>query len=143
LLQERAYKYQRVFQDRRIALSIDALIATLVLISNIILLGIAISGLTYDEFKEVLYKGTGVIQEGSCDAVRRSGNILHVAINILSTLLLGASNFTMQCLVAPTRRDIDKAHSEGKWLDIGVPSIKNLPYIPRVRKWMWDTTWNK
>jgi len=51
--------------------------------------------------------------ESDYSAVRKSSNILHVAINILLIVLLGAPNFTMQCLIAPTRRDINKAHSKG------------------------------
>ncbi len=38
----------------------------------------------------------------------------------------GASNYTMQCLCSPTRSEVDFAHSQGRYLDIGLPSIKNL-----------------
>ncbi|KAF2621786.1 hypothetical protein BU25DRAFT_495505 [Macroventuria anomochaeta] len=40
----------------------------------------------------------------------------------------------MQCLGAPTRPLIDRAHQEGTWLDIGVQSFKNL---------RWTLNWNK
>ena len=62
---------------------------------------------------------------------------LHMVINILSTSLLGASNYSMQCLSAPTRRDIDKAHSKRTWLDIGIPSYRNLAGISRLRLGLW------
>ncbi|KAH7310596.1 hypothetical protein B0I35DRAFT_412089 [Stachybotrys elegans] len=60
-----------------------------------------------------------------------------LAINIMSTLLLGASNNCAQLLSAPTRQDIDKAHSRGRWLDIGVGSVRNLRYIPVWRGFLW------
>lgn len=56
-----------------------------------------------------------------------------LAINILGTLLLGASNNCAQLLSAPTRKDIDDAHSRGKWLDIGTPSVRNIPILGRLR----------
>lgn len=57
--------------------------------------------------------------------------------NVLSTLLLGASNYTMQCLASPTREEVDRAHSQNRWLDIGVPSIRNLTRISSHRKVLW------
>lgn len=41
-------------------------------------------------------------------------------------MLLGASNYTMQVLCAPTRAEVDQAHAKGDWLDIGVPSFRNI-----------------
>ncbi|OQE20015.1 hypothetical protein PENSTE_c014G02902 [Penicillium steckii] len=48
--------------------------------------------------------------EGSCESAHRASVGFHWLINTLSTILLGASNFGMQCLVAPTRADLDRAH---------------------------------
>lgn len=62
---------------------------------------------------------------------------LHFAINVLSTLLLGASNYTMQCLTSPTREEIDRAHSRHVWLDIGIPSVRNLRNVARYRINLW------
>ena len=62
---------------------------------------------------------------------------LHVGLNIFGTALIGASNYNMQCLSFPTRDEIDLAHSRGTWLDIGVPSIRNLRYIPWKRIMLW------
>ncbi|MCJ1431301.1 hypothetical protein MMC27_000652 [Xylographa pallens] len=62
---------------------------------------------------------------------------LHLAINILSTLLLGAGNYTMQCLSAPTRAEVDQAHRQGLWLDIGVPSVRNIFRIGKGRVILW------
>ncbi len=68
----------------------------------------------------------GTIYEGGCSTVRHADSWLHIAINAMGTLLLGASNYTMQCLSSRTRSEVDFAHSMGRCLDIGLPSIKNL-----------------
>lgn len=81
--------------------------------------------------------GFGTIQRGNCDQTKKLSLWLHLAINFLSTLLLSASNYTMQCLSSPTRQDIDKAHAQNKWLDIGVPSVRNLKRIGRKRIIIW------
>ena len=81
--------------------------------------------------------GIGTIHEGSCKTTRRLSLWLHLIINVLSTLLLGASNFTMQCLASPTREEVDRAHRQNRWLDIGVPSIRNLNSISPHRKTLW------
>lgn len=78
--------------------------------------------------------GVGIVYSGGeRDASRISGG-LHVIINILSTLLRGASNLCMQLCVAPTRKVIDVAQSDHTWLHIGVPSLRNLKWIAPRRK---------
>ena len=73
------------------------------------------------------------LYQGDCSEAERISTGLHVIINLLSTLLLGASNLCMQLLAAPTRSEIDRAHSRFIWLDIGVPSLRNLRHIGRER----------
>jgi hypothetical protein len=88
----------------------------------------------------VRYKGTRAVvpvYEGDCDWVKNVDTGLHILINILSTALLGASNLCMQLLAAPTREEIDEAHRRNKWLDIGVPSFRNLLRIKRQRVVIW------
>jgi hypothetical protein len=70
--------------------------------------------------------GVGVLYEASCEATKRANIGVHLVINILSSALLGASNYCMQCLSAPTRSEVDKAHNTGNWLDIGIPSLRNV-----------------
>jgi hypothetical protein len=43
----------------------------------------------------------------------------------------------MQRLVAPTRKEIDDAHAKRKWLDIGIPSVRNLTLINKTRVFLW------
>lgn len=81
--------------------------------------------------------GLGTIHEGACIKTKNLATWLHLAINVLGTLLLGASNYAMQCLSSPSHEEIDKAHKKGIWLDIGVPSMRNLRHISRSRFVMW------
>lgn len=81
--------------------------------------------------------GIGTIHVGPCAPIKHIGLWIHIAINVLSTLLLGASNYCMQCLCSPTRSEVDKAHSESTWLDIGIQSMRNLGKIKKTRAWLW------
>lgn len=78
------------------------------------------------------------IRKGSCQKVERIALVIHAVINVVSTLLLGASNYCMQCLSAPTREDVNKAHQGGSWLDIGVISLKNLRFIRPIKLVFWS-----
>ncbi|KAM7218252.1 hypothetical protein V8F06_006315 [Rhypophila decipiens] len=46
-------------------------------------------------------------------------------------------NFAMQTWTAPTRSDIDIAHSRGETVDVGVPSLYNMTRIRSVRLILW------
>ncbi|KAJ7810106.1 hypothetical protein B0H14DRAFT_3758020 [Mycena olivaceomarginata] len=65
--------------------------------------------------------------------IARISTAIHVVLNVLSGILLGAGNYCMQLLVSPTRHEVDIAHARGAALDIGVPSVTNLPHIDRKR----------
>ena len=81
--------------------------------------------------------GITVIYKGDCGTVSRWDTALHLLINVLGTLLLGASNFTMQCLSAPTRSEVDVAHKKGISLDIGISSFRNLRHVNRTKAALW------
>lgn len=81
--------------------------------------------------------GIGTLHSGSCTRSSNFGFWIHLLINILSTTLLGASNYTMQCLNSPSRAEIDKAHREGTWLDVGLPSVSNIWKILGYRRVLW------
>jgi hypothetical protein len=87
---------------------------------------------TYDT-----HQGSATIICGSCTAVRNANTGIHAALNVLSTLVLGASTYAMQGLTAPTRLDVDAAHARGKWVEIGTSSVRNLFYVRRRNVWIW------
>jgi hypothetical protein len=71
---------------------------------------------------------------GSCSTANRLNTAVHLLINILSTVLLAASNFCMQLLIAPTRNQINRAHRKRQWLDIGIPSLRNFRHVSRTHQ---------
>lgn len=77
------------------------------------------------------------LYRGSCRITNGWTTGMHLVINVLSTALLAASNYSMQCLSAPSRADIDRAHSKRTWLDIGVFSARNLWAMDVKRKILW------
>jgi hypothetical protein len=81
--------------------------------------------------------GVGTLYEGNCDIVNSWSLWLHILINVLSSALLGASNYTMQILSAPTRRECDRAHANNDWVDIGIISLRNLTRIGWKRSAAW------
>jgi hypothetical protein len=72
-----------------------------------------------------------------CREVSKINSGLHIIINLLGTVLLASSNYCMQCLSAPTREEVDRAHAKSVWLDIGTSSLRNLKYIDKRRVAIW------
>ncbi|KAI0868376.1 hypothetical protein GGS24DRAFT_513528 [Hypoxylon argillaceum] len=98
--------------------------------------------------------------EGSCKQKSASylNFFLHLLINIVSTLVVSrkvkfifitspmclpdllnfaSSNFFMQILNAPTRDEIDAAHQQGTWLEIGVSSARNVFRVSKFKTCCW------
>lgn len=66
------------------------------------------------------------LEETGCKKTALYSRYLHLLLNVLATLALGATNYTMQILASPIRDDLDRAHKEGVWLHFGVSGLKNL-----------------
>jgi hypothetical protein len=115
----------------RFCIASAAALSIIVLVINIALASYSISHYGNGN------NGIQTLFAGSCSRARITSTALHLLINVLSTLLLGASNYCMQCLSAPTRSEIDAAHRKSIWLDIGVPSTRNLTKISFKRSWLW------
>ena len=49
--------------------------------------------------------------EDSCSAVHRANTGIHLALDIVSTLVLGASTYVMEGLCASSRAEVDAAHA--------------------------------
>ncbi|KAF4832816.1 hypothetical protein CGCTS75_v004234 [Colletotrichum tropicale] len=63
--------------------------------------------------------------------------MLHLLLNILSTVILASSSFFMQVLNSPSRREVDETHAKGDWLDIGIPSWRNAFRLSKFKLWSW------
>ena len=79
----------------------------------------------------------GEIYIGSCDTAQSLDTWLHLGINVLAALLLGASNIAMQCLSAPKRADIDRLHALGQAVDIGIANFRNWRVMNKRRRVLW------
>ena len=131
----RSRNWLRRLSDRDIALILIQLASTLVFLVNLGITTYAFvrsDGLQH-QFVDILGSHNG----GTCNTVRLYNRWLHFGINALSTVLLGASNYCAQLLVAPTRPEVNKAHACGRWLDIGIQSFRNLSRINTERQVLW------
>jgi len=82
--------------------------------------------------------GIGTLYQGSCDTADRLNTGAHVVLNVFSSLFLGAGNYCMQVLVAPSRRQVRRAGKfGGRSYDVGVHSLRNLRRIPGGKKVLW------
>lgn len=106
--------------------------STAVLISNIILLIVALSA------HGGVVDGIGTIAKGEMRTITIVSTAYHILINVLSTILLISSNYAMQVLCAPTRKEIDQAHRKGWDLEIGIMSVHNLRNIDGKRVLLWS-----
>ena len=121
---------QRHLTGWRFGASLSCSMAILVFLINA-------SVMIWASAKHTLVDGTGTLYKGNCAKAKSLNTWVQLAINILSTILLTASNYCMQCLSAPTRQELDVAHAKRKHLEIGVPSFKNLRNINRRRVILW------
>jgi len=118
------------FTSWKVGVTMSASMTAIVLFVNIVLT-------VWASVEYGLDNGIGTAYEGSCGVVSAWSFWLHILINGLSSILLSASNYTMQCVAAPTRTECDRAHARGDWLDIGIPSVRNLFRIGWQRRIMW------
>ena len=129
-LGSRIARIQRKYSGWRTGLMISACCTGFVFLLNLILTIWATQAFGVEN-------GYGTLLSGECSKTKTASTWIHLAINVLSTLLLSASNYCMQILTAPTRSEIDRAHANGKWLDIGAPSVRNLRHISWKRLCIW------
>lgn len=124
---------QKNLADWRVGIAFFSIASLIVLITNI---GIAVfsirqyGGATTTAFKPVFM--------GNCDKSRTLNTWIHFTINILSSILLTGSNFCMQVLTAPTREQVNDAHAKREWLDIGLPSVRNIKAMGNRQKFLWS-----
>ncbi|KAI4193318.1 MAG: hypothetical protein LQ350_008378 [Teloschistes chrysophthalmus] len=121
----------RRFQGWRMGVRLCAIAALLVLTINV-LFTVAVTA------RYGSHSGLVTFSEGNCTKVENLSIWLHLLLNIFGTVILAASNYCMQCLSSPTRADIDKAHMRHRWLDIGIPSFRNLLAVSRRRVLLWS-----
>lgn len=126
------------FRGWRSGLARSTAAAAVVTVINIVFLGVAVPVLDRPTSDGTSDGSEGTLFAGDCKTAKQLSIWLHLAINILATVLLAAGNYTQQVLTAPTRQEIDLAHSQKQWLDIGVSSLHNLRKISWKRVLAWS-----
>lgn len=107
----------------------------IVLVLIVMILNIAFLAWALREAR--IENGQGILLEADCDKTNKLETYAHLVINVLGTLLLGGSNYTMQVLLAPTREEVDAAHKKRRFLQIGTHHPGNLNHISTSRCFLW------
>jgi hypothetical protein len=123
---------QRILVGWRVGALLSLLGATSVFIFNLV-----ITLRVWKDPKYPIEGSIGTLFEGNCANARKLDAGIHFLVNFLSTLLLGASNYCMQVLNAPSRQELVRSHAQRYWLHIGVPGLRNLMHIGRDRAIIW------
>jgi len=125
-----ARTFRVVMSRRRVMLAVQTSLACLVFVLN----------LTWTIWTAKTHPTSAVIGTlfaGNCSRIKNINLGLHLLLNALSSLFLGAGNYCMQVLVAPTGQEVRTAHESGRYFDIGIHSLHNFWHITRYRKIAW------
>ncbi len=117
---------RRLTHGWRGGVALNALFAFLILVLGFGSLILAVS-------RSATLGGESTIYTGSCAAASRIDFALHAAIAVMVVVLVAGANYVFQVLSSPTRLEVAAAHERSRWMDIGIPSLRNLAYIPRGR----------
>lgn len=110
---------ERRFSGWRMGALLNIGLLALCLIAEITMISVAFS---MDSKVSAAYDG--VLYKGNCAVAKRWTSILSLALNLTATLLIGSSNYMMQCFTAPTAADLRQEHTRGKSVHLGVMSTR-------------------
>ena len=119
-----------VMSRRRVMLSVQASLAFLVFLMNV-------AWTVWATKRHPTSAMIGNILTGNCTHIRNINIGLHLLLNGFSSLFLGAGNYCMQVVVAPTSSEVRAAHASGRYFDIGIHSMRNLQHITKYRRATW------
>ncbi|KAI1085167.1 hypothetical protein F5B20DRAFT_567849 [Whalleya microplaca] len=117
---------RRHFTGWRGGVVFNTLLAFVILVVGIICLILAIA-------ETKLLSGQSALYSGDCAIAKNINMGLHVVINVFAVILLASANYVFQVLSSPTRRELTQAHANKRWLDIGIPSLRNFAHISGFR----------
>ncbi|KAK3378109.1 hypothetical protein B0H63DRAFT_236952 [Podospora didyma] len=110
----------------RAGLALNVLLWFLILVAGFVCFILAISRVS-------LFAGRSVIFAGSCAMASSINWGLHAALSAFGVVLVAGANYVFQVLSSPTRNELDVAHEKRKWLDLGIPSLRNLRHVEGTR----------
>jgi hypothetical protein len=73
--------------------------------------------------------GKAVLFSGPCAKTSTINWGLHAAINVFVVVVVAGANYVFQVLSSPTRTEVAVAHFRRQWLDVGIPSFRNLAHV--------------
>jgi hypothetical protein len=109
-------------------IALNAILGLVVILASIICVILLVT-------KSGTEEGPGLytIFESSCTTSSQVNWALRALMSAIAISLLAAANYAFQVLSSPTRAEVNLAHSRRRWLDIGIPSIRNFFYISNER----------
>ncbi|KAK4141295.1 uncharacterized protein C8A04DRAFT_14224 [Dichotomopilus funicola] len=123
----RSTSWQALRSGWRAGVALTVLATLAVLIAGFVCLMVAISG------KPSSASVAAAVYVGACGTATAVNMGVHAAITVAAVVLLAGANYVFQVLTSPTRAEVDAAHRQERWVDIGVPSLRNLKWIGRGR----------
>lgn len=117
---------------RKMMMGWRAGITLIILLSAIILL-VAIVCVVLAASKSLLQPHHSAVLAMKCDVVGQIDQGVGALVNILSFFFIVSATYVSQVLLSPTREEVNTAHQEFHWLDIGIPSLKNLTKVSGLR----------
>lgn len=118
--------WRRLLVGWRAGIALNVLLSFVVLVAGFVCLILAIS-------KVSISAGESVIYAGSCPTASHINWGLHAAISVFAMVMVAGANYVFQVLSSPTRAEVTRAHGKKKWLDIGIPSVRNFAHIASSR----------
>jgi hypothetical protein len=117
---------KRLTSGWRGGVTLNVLLAFLVFVITIVCVGLAGA-------RGNISAGGSTILKGSDRQVQGASWGVHAVVNVFAIVLIAGTNYILQILSSPTRPEVDSAHERFKWLDIGIPSLRNLRLISPAR----------
>ncbi|KAI1211594.1 uncharacterized protein F4807DRAFT_395650 [Annulohypoxylon truncatum] len=104
----------------------NCLISFIILLAGIICLILVIA-------EAKLLSGESAIYTGDCTTADHINYGIHIVVSVCGIAILSGANYVFQILSSPTRREVTVAHENKRWLDVGIPSIRNFKHISSFR----------
>ncbi|KAJ4267481.1 hypothetical protein NW762_003588 [Fusarium torreyae] len=126
LLDERPQPTRSLMTGWRAGVAANMFLAFLILVASIACLALASAQGHMSSSESSLMEGSSVKVEGIARGIM-------AVVNAFAIILIAGANYVVQILNSPTRAEVDNAHTSLEWLDIGIPSLRNLSRISSTR----------
>ncbi|RKL27833.1 hypothetical protein BFJ72_g12843 [Fusarium proliferatum] len=126
LVEERPQPTRSLMTGWRAGVAANMFLAFLILVASVACLALASAQGHMSTWESLLMEGSSTTVEGIARGIL-------AAVNVFAIVLIAGANYVVQILNSPTRAEVENAHSTFKWLDIGIPSLRNMSLISSTR----------